>query len=59
MYGHPNAKYPLPTGTVVLHKQGTRLEIVSGPEWGVSGERYKAKAPDGRVVPVLRENLRI
>lgn len=62
MYSHPLAKYPpgkLPKGAIVEHRDlpGVPLTIEEGPEQGISGEVYKVRKPDGRVVKVLRKNL--
>lgn len=61
MYSHPSLKYPTPLapGVIVEHKSlpGVSLVVVSGPEQGISGERYTVKKPDGEVVRVLKKNL--
>jgi hypothetical protein len=61
MYGHPRLPYPvwLTKDTIVEHKYrpGTPLVIVTGPEWGISGEKYVVRTPEGEEKPVLRRNL--
>lgn len=61
MYQHPNVKYPahLLPEQIVEHKDlpGVPLTVVSGPEQGISGERYTVKKPGGEVARVLRKNL--
>lgn len=64
MYSHPALQHPQATnmvpGVIVEHKDlpAVSLVIVSGPERGLTGEIYKVRKPDGRVVPVLRKNLK-
>lgn len=61
MYGHPNVKYPtrLKPDSIVEHKYlpGIPLVIVSGPEKGPSGDRYRVKKPSGEVCSVIKRNL--
>jgi hypothetical protein len=53
-------KYPLTPGQVVEHRYATYpLVIVSGPERGIRGEVYRVRTPEGKIEPVLRENLKI
>ena len=64
MYSHPTLQHPQAThltpGAIAEHKllPGVALVVVSGPERGLRGDVYRVKLPDGRTVPVKRENLR-
>ncbi|HBC94344.1 MAG TPA: hypothetical protein DCZ10_15955 [Pelotomaculum sp.] len=61
MRGKCHLKWPpdLRPGDVIEHRDlpGKSLVVESGPEEGLSGERYRVKMPDGKVVPVLKRNL--
>jgi len=64
MYGHPGLQHPQATrlspGTIAEHRilPGVPLVVVSGPHKGMS-EFYRVRQPDGKTIPVKRENLRL